>query len=173
MLSVNLFDHDQTALRQLDGDAQERLRALDAPVPMQTLRRTGRRPYAFNGTIMATVCGVTPALPFWYEINVYRSVIDTYVSDVRMFNKDGALADLFRVEEHDELEDAFTWFERYDAAADLMMEPDGNKPDGGKPESNAVVALRAARLQVRVNEIRAHYAVVMGDLLHALQPQLR
>ncbi|CAA9526260.1 MAG: hypothetical protein AVDCRST_MAG91-2553, partial [uncultured Sphingomonadaceae bacterium] len=72
--------HQQTAdvggLRHLGEPAQERLRDLEgAAQPAQSLRRTGMRPYAFNGTIVATVCGVTPALPFWYEINVYETVL--------------------------------------------------------------------------------------------------
>ena len=40
--------------------------------------------------------GVTPALPFWYEINVYDSVLGTVVTDVRLFQCDPALADAIR-----------------------------------------------------------------------------
>ena len=78
------------------------------------------------------------------------------------------VADLFRVAEHDDLEAAFDHFERYDAAADLI--PGG---EIGEPTpSNAELALRVARLQMRVNEITAHYHAVVADLLQALQPRL-
>lgn len=165
--------HQQTAdaegLRHLAEPAQERLRDLEgAAQPAQSLRRTGMRPYAFNGTIVATVSGVTPALPFWYEINVYETVLNTYVSDIRLFNNDADLADLFRVAEHDGLEAAFDHLERYDASADLIPGGEIGEPTA----SNAELALRVARLQMRVNEITAHYRAVVADLLQALQPRL-
>ena len=73
---------DPAPHRHLDEAAQERLRELEtAHLPAHSLRRTGQRPYAFNGAVVATICGVTPLLPYWYELNVDRTVIGTCVSD--------------------------------------------------------------------------------------------
>lgn len=170
MPSVKLFQEGDASdgLRHLDEPAQERLRALAPAAPAQSLRRTGKRPYAFNGKVLATVCGVTPALPYWYEINVYRTVIDTFVCDTRLFNKSPDLPDLFRVMEADTLDAAFDHLEAYDAAFDL-----GSVDELGRPgQSPADLALGIARLQMRADAIRAHYASVVADMLKALEPQL-
>lgn len=156
-----------TSLRHLDAPAQERIREVEASAaPLQSLRRTGQRPYAFNGRIIATVCGITPALPFWYELNVYETVIGSVVTDVRFFDKSD-LPDLFRVAEHEDLDDAFAWFEAYDPSADLFP-----TRDEAPSSSSAFLSLYAARLQIQINQISEHYRSMVGDLLHALQPRL-
>lgn len=169
MTGVNL--HQQTpaldALRHLDEPVRQRMRALEVPaMPAQSLRRTGQRSYAFNGQVIATICGVTPALPYWYELNVFETVLETFVCDVRLFNK-GDQADLFRVAEVPTMDVAFAWFENYDPSADLPAPP---VPAANL--SNASLVLLAARLQMEVNRIDTHYRTMAGELLNALQPRL-
>lgn len=155
-------------LRHLEQRAQDRLRDLGAAVaPLQHLKRTGARPYLFNGTTVATVCGVTPALPFWYELNVHRTVIDTFVSDIRLFHKSPDLPDLFWVKEHDDLEDLIARFERYEPAGDLMPPREMAMRAG----SAAELALWTARLQLQVDQITQHYRALVGELLHVVTPR--
>ncbi len=152
-------------LRHLDQQAQDRLADLGATLaPMQALKRTGRRPLLFNGTTVATMCGVTPALPFWYELNVHRTVIGSYVSDIRLFHKSPDLHDLFWVEEHDELEAVVSYLERYDPAGDVGV-PREMTTRAGSP---AELALWTARLQMQVDAITQHYRALAGELLHTL-----
>ncbi len=154
----------QRELRHLDQHAQDRLADLGTTVmPMRTLRRTGRRPYTFNGETLVTVCGITPALPFWYELNVHRTVIDTYVSDIRLFHKTPDLADLFWVAEHDDVEEVTAHFERYDPTGDVT--PPREMTRAG---SIAELALWTARLQMQVDGITQHFRTQAGELLHAL-----
>ena len=152
-------------LRHLDQRTQDRLVELGATLaPVQTLKRTGRRPLLFNGTTVATVCGVTPALPFWYELNVHRTVIGSYVTDVRLFHKSPDLPDLFWVEEHDELDGTVAYLERYDPAGDVSVP----RELATRAASAAELALWTARLQMQVDGITQHYRALAGELLHRL-----
>lgn len=154
-------------LRHLDQRTQDRLRDLGATVaPLRKLKRTGARPHLFNGTTVATVCGVTPALPFWYELNVHRSVIGTYISDVRLFHKAPDLPDLFWVAEHDDLDAAIEHLERYEPAGDVSPPQELAMRAG----SAAELALWTARLQLQVDQITQHYRALVGELLHAITP---
>ena len=152
-------------LRHLDQRSQDRLAELGATLaPVRTLKRTGRRPLMFNGQTVATVCGVTPALPFWYELNVHRTVIDSYVTDVRLFHKSPGLSDLFWVEEHDDLDGVVAYFERYDPSGDVGVPREMTTRAG----SSAELALGTARLQMQVDAITQHYRALVGDLLQTL-----
>jgi len=149
--------------RQLDPSTQARVGELQArALPPELLRRTGKRPYSFNGVAVATVSGITPALPFWYEINIFRTVSDTYVSDIRLFHKEADYPDFFRVEEHLDLETVFEHLEGYDPAGDLALSPSMPKWS----TSNAALEFGVARLQMQVNRINQHYGSLVGALLH-------
>ena len=155
-------------LRHLEPAVQDRLRDGGATVmPLQCLKRTGRRPFMFNGVTVATVCGVTPSLPFWYELNLHRTVLDGYVCDVRLFDKASDAADLFWVEEHEHLDDALAWFERYDPAADIT--PPGEIATGAG--SSAELALALGRLRLRIDQHVQHYRALAGELLAAVTPK--
>jgi hypothetical protein len=133
-------------------------------IPPMSLRRTGERPYVFSGKPVATLSGYSTQLPFWYEINVYQDAADEYVTDLRLFHKDPNSADMFRVVEHDDMDSIFEYLERYDPSADL----DPGKSIAEPTASSAMLALNAARLQLRVNQLTRHYQAVVGDLLQAL-----
>ena len=149
----------------LDQLSQTRIQELvTRAMPLRSLRRTGRRPLPFNGETIATVCGVTPTLPFWYEINVHRTVVDSWITDIRLFNKTSDQSDLFWVVEHDEVEDAVTYLERYDPAGDILPP----REMAERAPSAAELALRIARLQLRVDQITQHYRALVGDLLNTL-----
>lgn len=167
MMSVKLHDRaDASLLSHLGAPVQQRLREIAVPaMPMQSLRRTGMRPYGFNGAPLATVSGITPGLPFWYELNVFTTVVETYVCDVRLFHKTDA-PDLFRVVEQDDFEDALAWFERYDPAHDVRPGPALTDA-----KSNAARAIECARLQLELAAVVDHYRIVVGQLLTALAPR--
>ena len=155
-------------LRHVEQAVQDRLRDVGATVmPLQCLKRTGQRPFLFNGTAVATVCGVTPLLPFWYELNLHRTVIGDYVTDVRLFNKSPDAADLFWVEEHADLDAAITWFERYEPAADIT--PPGEI--AMRAGSSAELALRVAQLQLQIDQHTQHYRALAGELLAVVMPK--
>ena len=142
----------------------ERLRDIGARVaPLQLLKRTGERRYAFNGQILATVCGIERILPFWYEINVYRSVIGTYVSDIRLFGKGEDIVDVFRVAEHNDIDELRDHLGRYDPHYDLPP-----IRCGGSPQSSAALMLRAIEIRADMQRISEHYRVTVSALLDVL-----
>lgn len=170
MPSVMLHQPIETGheFRQLDQVTETRLREIGATLmPVRSLRRTGRRPFLFNGTTVATLCGITPLLPFWYEINVHRTVIDSYVSDIRLFHNSPDVPDLYRVAEHDDLEDTVVYFERYEPAADVAPPAEMSV----RASSCAELALAIARLQLQVDQVTQHFHSLVGDLLHTLSPK--
>ena len=153
-------------LRHADERTEDRLRDLGAAMmPLQRLRRTGAGPMLFNGRTIATMSGVTPALPFWYEINLHRSVIGTVLTDVRLFHKASGLADLFRVAEHDDLDAAVAHLESYAAARDAVV-----PQQVMQAASSADLAIAVAQLQLHVDQLCGHFAAVLGELLYALTP---
>lgn len=163
--SPNLAIAAAASLGAAGQGTQEKAR--DVPtwaLPLQTLRRTGLRPLAFYGATVATACGITPALPYWYELNVHRTAAGAYVSDIRLFRKQADQPDLFRVAEHSDLEDMIDHLEAYDPSGDLAPGPD--MLAGGV--SNAALALRSARLEIEINRITEHYRAMVCQLLGAV-----
>lgn len=157
-----LSDAGSDGLRHLDELTQERMRELEAAMhPNQSLRRTGQRPFDFNGTLVAMTCGINATLPFWYEINAYRTRGDGWVSDIRLFRKEDGSTDLFHVAEHDDLDALFDHLESYDATGDLV--PPRELVEG--TASGTQLALHTARLQMAANQIVDHYRGLLGDLM--------
>lgn len=135
--------------------------------PRQTLRRTGLRPLGFHGATIATVCGINVSLPYWYELNVHRTALGAYLSDIRLFRKGSDQADTFRVAEHADLDALIGHLEDYDPSGDLETAPDMLEGT----TSNAALALATARLQLEVNRITEHYRSMVCQLLGAVVAQ--
>jgi hypothetical protein len=174
MSSVKLYQQVANAISpQLRHLVEPPVAAPIAPVeaprpPLQKLRRTGERPFIGHISEVATSSGYSTELPFWYEVNVYRTPDDSLVTDIRLFNKNPNMTDLFRVREHEDMEAVFAYFESYDASADLTPGRDVSSPTA----SSAALALSAARLQLQVNQLTRHYEAMIGDLLQALNKYL-
>lgn len=159
------LDMDAPLPRPIEGATSDRGRDVPAwALPLQVLRRTGLRPLSFHGATIATVCGVNSALPYWYELNVHRTALGAYLSDIRLFRKGLDQADLFRVAEHADMDALIGHLEDYDPSGDLEAAPD--VLDGAT--SNALLALRTARLQIEVNRITEHYRSMVCQLLGAV-----
>ena len=153
-------------LRQVTERTEERLRDLGAAImPLHRLRRTGAAPMLFNGATIATICGVTPALPFWYELNLHHSVRGTVLTDVRLFHKSNDLQDLFRVAEHADLDAAASYLESYAPGGDAVLPEELTRS-----ASSTELAIGVARLQLHVEQLCGHYAALLGELLYALTP---
>jgi hypothetical protein len=181
MPSVNLYQQVADAispeLRHLTETAKPQSAAIGAPetelaarsamraMPF-TLKRTGQRPFEFSGGLVAMLSGISSHLPFWYEINIYQGD-ERLICEVKLFNKDANAADIFRVTEHEDMESVFSYLERYDPSDDL----DPGADVAEHSASSATLALNAARLQLRVNQLQRHYESVVGEILQALQRQ--
>jgi hypothetical protein len=127
------------------------------------LRRLGARPLVFKGTELAMAMSFTPALPYWYEIAVFRTEQQRFVLCIKQFFVAESETDVCDAWEFDSLEGVFAAIEAYDAARDVRFEPGGL---AGSPA--AELAARALSLKAEVNAARAHFAGLVGELFQEL-----
>lgn len=132
--------------------------------PLQRLRRTGKRDYAFEGFEICSSTSHGPGPALWYEINLFRKPIGHYVVDVRFFSKIESMRDRFHVFDADGLDEVASLLESYDPGTDV--EPDFNAEDAEMP--HAVFVLKTAMLRIRLDEARRQFRDLVGDILHQL-----
>lgn len=133
----------------------------------QTLPRTGARPLRFNGVGLCMAMSYTPGQPLWYEINVYRTVDQTFVVDVRCFTTSEDEQDRFTVFEATTFDDVMEILESYEPASDLRTSVDPSE----ESLSGAQLALAALALRTRIEEARRQYRGLVGQVLYELSAQ--
>jgi hypothetical protein len=156
MASVMLFNRTETRQEVEPEPTPE--------IPMQRLRRTGKRDYAFVGYEICSSTSHGPGPSLWYEINLYRKPAGPYVVDVRFFSKMETMRDRFQVFDADSLDEIASVLEAYEPSFDI--EPDINPEDADMP--HAVFVLKAAMLRIRIDEARRQFRDLVGDILHQL-----
>ncbi|MGF1453881.1 MAG: hypothetical protein ACFB6R_00745 [Alphaproteobacteria bacterium] len=133
-----------------------------------TLRRTGARPYRFQGTEICSAVGWAEKLAVWHEINIFQSVAGKVIVDVRVFRKSPTERDLFHVEERESIEDAISFLESYDPTQDVLVDIPLDDP----AISLAELSLNGIVLRQRIDQTRRQYDALLGDLLHEIERQL-
>ena len=136
-------------------------------VPKIRLRRTGKRPFTFDGVEVCSATSHSPGPSLWYEINLYRRANSALVCDVRFFSKVEEMKDRFHVFEADGLSDVIAVLDSYDPATDIGA--DLNLTDANVPTSE--IALHAAVLRMRMDEARRQFSDLVGEILHQLDNQ--
>ncbi|GEM94209.1 hypothetical protein [Cereibacter sphaeroides] len=148
--------------------------AYDAPQPLTSrpdipmlglprdykIRRMGARPLLFRGAELAMCMSFTPELPYWYEMNIYRTEQQTFVLAIRLFFQSDSERDRVRAWEFDTLPSLFSQIETYDAAQDVRFDLTG---DIGRM-SAAELAAQSLDLAARVAAARLHFAGLAGEL---------
>lgn len=129
------------------------------------LQRAGHRPLRFEGSELAMAMSFTPEIPFWYEINLYRTKQQRFVTAVRLFYQSGEKQDTVRAWENESLDDAIDKLSRYDAGYDIPVSLDFDATSAPPSE----LAAEAFRLQARIAEARHHYKSLVGELLYDLE----
>ncbi len=132
-----------------------------------TLRRSGARPYRFQGTEICSAVGWAEKLSVWHEINLFQSTAGKVVIDIRVFRKSPTEKDLFRVEERDSIEDAISFLESYDPTQDVLVDIPLDDPG----VSLAELSLNGIVLRQRIDHTRRQYDALLGDLLHEIERQ--
>ncbi|MDG4648428.1 hypothetical protein P6F26_08220 [Roseibacterium sp. SDUM158017] len=128
------------------------------------IRRLGARPLVFKGTELAMAMSFTPQLPYWYEINVYRTDRQKFVLCIKQFFVAENETDTSDAWEFETLADAFDAIEAYDAGRDVRFEPN----DIARAPA-AELAARAMSLRSEVEAARAHFAGLAGELFQDLE----
>lgn len=129
------------------------------------LKRLGSRPLIFQGSELAMAMSYMPNFPYWYEINIYRTLNQRFVTAVRLFYQDEHTQDSMRAWENDSIDDAIEKLIRYDPAYDVSLSLEAEL--SGTPP--AVIAAQAITLQVRISEARHHYQSLVGEFLYDLE----
>jgi hypothetical protein len=129
-----------------------------------TLKRSGERPVRFKGFEICCASSHRVGPPFWYEINIFRTVDDRFFADVRLYQKSDAHKDRFTVFEAGSFDMALEALKSYDPLRDIAVEPffDGDV-------APVEIALEAARLRLRIEEARQQYDGLIGDVLNQIE----
>lgn len=128
------------------------------------ISRSGARPLKFNGSELAMAMSFTPEIPYWYEINLYRTTESDFVAAVRLFHQSEDKLDTVEAWRCKSLDEALTSLEHYDAANDVevtLIAP-------GKDMAASEVAAASLELHARIHAQRQHYRGLVGEILHEL-----
>ncbi len=129
------------------------------------LQRAGARPLRFEGSELAMAMSFTPEVPYWYEINLYRTVSQTFVTVVRLFYQSADKSDTLRAWESESIDDAIDTLTQYDAGYDIPVTIDFDVDDAPPAE----MAAEAMAMKARISEARHHYKSLAGELLFDLE----
>ncbi|WP_342070906.1 hypothetical protein [Yoonia algicola] len=129
------------------------------------IKRAGSRPLRFEGSELAMAMSFTPAIPYWYEINVYRTAQQSFVAAVRLFHQAEDRQDTVRAWEAASLDDAIEKLISYDAAHDVSLGVEFDVTTAPASETGAL----ALQLLARISDIRHHYHSLVGEFLYDLE----
>jgi len=128
------------------------------------LSRPGKRPLTFHGSELAMAMSYTPELPYWYELNIYRTAEQKFVLALKLFFGSTDETDRSKAWEFDTLPEVFDTLESYDAADDVRIDCTAMEH-----LSAAELAARAYELGARVAAQRAHFGSIVGELFKELE----
>ncbi len=126
--------------------------------------RSGARPLKFNGSELAMAMSFTPEIPYWYEINLYRTTDSEFVAAVRLFHQSEEKRDTVEAWKFKSLDEALAAIEHYDAATDVEAVMPGIEDD----LCGAEVAAQAMELRARIENQRQHFRGLVGEVLYEL-----
>jgi len=130
----------------------------NAPAPFR-FQRPGQRPLVFHGSNLAMAMSFTPDLPFWYEINIYRTESQQFALVVKLFYQAEDEKDTVKSWLFDSLPAVFDALETYDASQDIRVS--FAQPKEAIPAELAAMALD---LRTRIASYRSHWASLIGEL---------
>ena len=126
---------------------------------LHRIPQKGGRPNVFEGTELAMAMSFTPGMPYWYEINIYRTSDQRFVVAIRKFFQSETEKDLHNSWSFSNIAEAVDHIEHYDPSNDLripMLDMD--------TASAAELASMAMSLKAEVEAARLHYAGLVGEL---------
>lgn len=150
------------------ADHQDPGQPVPRPAPIMLdyrLKRHGQRPMTFRGTEIGMAMSFDPDVPFWYEVNLYRTADRSYVVAIRQFFQSEDERDVVKAWSFAALGDAIDHIERYDAGEDVRLKARQLPADGTAVE----MAATALDLRAKVETARAHYRGLVAEFLYDLE----
>ncbi|MFW5881141.1 MAG: hypothetical protein ACOCTP_01305 [Roseicyclus sp.] len=127
------------------------------------IRRLGKRPMVFKGSELARAMSFTPGLPYWYELNIFRTDQQKFVLAIKLFFASEDEMDSSDAWEFDTLGEVFDAIEAYDAGRDVRFDLQGLADAPAAQMASVSMSLRA-----EVEAARAHFAGLVGELFQQL-----
>jgi hypothetical protein len=127
------------------------------------VRRDGLAPFCFTGRQLAEVTSYTTGTSLWYELIAFTKV-DGFVATIKVFKKNPAEKDIYRVECFVSLAELCAYIEAYEPSHDIIITDDLTD----SKISTAEAMIRAAALRQRIGEAKSEYRSAAGDLLTQL-----
>lgn len=140
------------------------LREAPRSAPFTRIPRMGARPLVFQGVELGMAMSFSPAIPYWYEINLYRTSENRFVLAVRQFFQSEEERDAVTASEHDTIDDAMEALLAYDAGRDIRVTVSAMDPD----LSAVDLAACALDLRARAEAARRHFGGLVGEFLHEI-----
>jgi len=128
------------------------------------LPRAGARPLVFHGSELAMAMSFSPALPYWFEINLYRTDSQDFVVAIRKFFQSETETDRANAWSFPDVESALAHIETYDPAIGVEV-PDLDFEAMAPAEMSAA----ALSLKAEVDGVRHHYAGLVGELFMEIE----
>jgi len=155
--------HPQDQIVAIGEDRMQDKRAGTMPMAYK-LRRPGARPLSFRGTELGMAMSFSPDLPYWYEVNLYRTADQGFALAIRTFFQSEDEKDMVSAWSFESIGEAIDALEAYDPARDLRIGVDAGDPALTGPE----LAAHAMALRARTEEARRHFAGLVGEFLHQM-----
>jgi hypothetical protein len=127
------------------------------------IRRPGARPLIFSGIELAMAMSFTPELPYWYEINIYRTNDQRFVMAVRLFFQSETEDDTVQAWEFHDLPSLFDALEQYDASKDVKV-----AFKDLHAASPAELTAMALELRAQIAGAKANFAGLIGELFEEM-----
>ncbi len=129
------------------------------------IKRVGARPLNFSGSELAMAMSYTPSIPYWYEINLYRTTEQSFVTAIRRFHQSEDKQDTVQAWQSETLEEAIDKLTAHDAAHDVPLAIEIDTAIAPAAE----VAAIALHLLSEISDTRRHYQSLVGEFLYDLE----
>ncbi|MGF1453882.1 MAG: hypothetical protein ACFB6R_00750 [Alphaproteobacteria bacterium] len=114
------------------------------------LKRSGRRPLCFSGSLLAEATSWSAERAVWYEGALYEAADGGFVASLSAFHKAAERPDRHLASPFAGADEAAAWLRAYDPDGDVWVDLDGPSGDGETRDSAAEEqSLRDALADVR------------------------
>ena len=135
------------------------------PTQSHRIKRMGGRPLVFDGSELAMAMSFSSKIPYWYEINLYRTKEQRFVVVLRQFFVSDKEEDCVHGWEFSNLDEAIDMLLQYDAGQDVEMGL-GIDPNTALP---AELSAYAMDLRAQAQDRRQHFSSLVGEFLYELE----
>ena len=128
------------------------------------LKVSGGKPLRMRARLLAEGTTWAVGTAAWNEVALYQRDQGDIAVSIKTFKKSSAETDVFHAEVFPNFEEACSFLESFDPSADLTAGIDASD----RSVSGAEIALRAAALRQKADDVVRRYRALVGELLFRL-----